>query len=222
MALDAPVFGVGPGNFRIHAPRYATLANARTPGPEAIITRLPNNDWLGVWAERGTIAVCCLILLATLIVRALWRSRATERWRVLVGSATLATLLVMGWFDAVLTQGAPVALAALSLGAVLPLAPQPNRRPLWSALTAAVAATALVRIGLQLWAGHLYTSRPLSLERLEQSATLDPGNEPLERDLAELWIGRGDCVRAAPYVERLRRLYPYDRATQRLASQCPP
>lgn len=221
MAKDAPLFGVGPGNFRVYAPKYAASATARTAGPEQTITRLPNNDWLGVWAERGSLAVVCLLALAVAIARAFWRALPEERAHVVLGCVTGALLLPMAWFDAVLTQAVPVTFVAVGLGAVLPIMPRPSARlsaAPW--FTAAMAFAALVRVGLQLWAGHLYAARPLTLERLTTSAELDPANEPLQRDLAELWIGRGDCERALPYIERLRAYYPHDKSTERVSNKC--
>lgn len=223
-----PWLGVGPGNFRVHAPRFP----ARDAGGklrEQTPVRLPNDDWLGVLAERGVLAGLCLIALMTGILHGLGvLRRRNDAAELLCGASALVLVVTMGSFDAVLTQAAPAWLSAALFGALMPSSPRAPagvvlRTARYAALlTMLLSLSGAVRAGVSLWAGHVYSAAPVAIVRYEAAARLDPGHEVLRRKLAEYYTGRRQCGLAAPHLRALAELVPYDPSTQRLLARCSP
>jgi hypothetical protein len=125
MAVDHPVLGVGPGNWRIVYPQYLPK---KTP-PHLWYPRRSNSDWLVIAAERGMLAA--ILFFATLVSLALgcWRSFLSLRKQLsswerslepLSAIAIMIALGVVGSLDAVIQLPAPTLLFFLAVGALAP------------------------------------------------------------------------------------------------------
>ena len=236
MVRDYPLLGVGPGNWAVQYPLYATPGDPSLEMPRASVmatNRLPSSDWLGVAAEWGVMALLLLASFAAVQSRRGWRLlRQAREARDAAGAAqgaafllTLGTLVTLGFLDSVLTLPTPALLAAIAVGA---LAPQGNpvalafsrltrRAALATAVGAAAAGAAYA--SLELWGGRAYSSArgPAGFAR---AARINPGDFRAHMRVASLWVRSGRCDLAGPFTAAAERLYPYSPAPKRLAAQC--
>lgn len=150
MAMDNPLFGVGPGNWPAEYPEYAAPGDPslsrRNPGTTA--NPWPSSDWVAFVSERGVPATILVALaLAMLGVGGLRRMRgardAEEGLAGAVLTATVTATLIAGAFDAVLLLAIPTLVVWAALGGVSPASDATDARP-WKGWAAAAALTALV------------------------------------------------------------------------------
>ncbi|MCB9832016.1 MAG: O-antigen ligase family protein [Planctomycetes bacterium] len=108
MIEDRPVFGVGPGNFRVAYPDYADRRRRHEQGRYGLRRQpsRPHNEYLAVIAEGGLPAgILFLAALAALLLPAIWRFSALRRAEaagetlVLAALAGLAGILVCSCFS---------------------------------------------------------------------------------------------------------------------------
>jgi O-antigen ligase len=178
MAMDAPLLGVGPGNWPLEYRRYAAPGDPSLSqrNPRRTANPWPSSDWVAFVAERGLPAAAMLALalfgLAGSALRRLLAARDEEEG--LLAMALLATVLatlVAGAFDAVLLLALPALLVWAALGALRspPNPPAPERPAiaraagvllLLLALAAAAGAALSVR---QLAEMEILASRPAPL-----------------------------------------------------------
>ncbi|HET7600921.1 MAG TPA: O-antigen ligase family protein, partial [Gemmatimonadales bacterium] len=122
MALDHPLFGVGPGNWPVAYPEYTSPGDPAFDADDFIPTNpWPSSDWVALLAEHGAPAFLALVLTGVALAIGAWR-----RWRrapetsdgleSLIGLLLLAALGVAGSFDAVLLLPAPTLLLWAGLG----------------------------------------------------------------------------------------------------------
>ena len=141
---------------------------------------------------------------------------------------TLAVLVVVGTFDAVLLLPVPALIAWSLLGALSP--PSRERkvvtlnfplRVLALLVVAAVGGIALVRSTAQLSAMSIFstTSRASQLER---AAALDPGSYRIHVRLADGYARRGSCARVRSHALVARELFPNAPQPKRLLRDCAP
>lgn len=231
MALHHPVLGVGPGNWPVIYPRYAS-DNDPSLGQDGMTANpWPSSDWVTFLSERGVAATLCLALAFAAIVfdaiRGLVSESTTERR---VGGAvvlsTLAIVIVVGAFDAVLLLPAPALIAWSLLGALAgPCRERASyaltlpRRLTLGAIALALFGIAGVRSAAQV-ASMNVASTATKPGDLERASALDPGSFRLHVRVAERYGARGNCAKARPHVTAARSLFPFSPVLRRAAAFC--
>jgi hypothetical protein len=142
--------------------------------------------------------------------------------------ATLAIVLVVGAFDVVLLLAAP-ALVAWSLLGVLAATSRERqamdlgvpRRLAMVALVAVLGGLAVARSTAQLAAMSMYATNSRA-SVLERASAIDPGSYRIHAQLAQLYLGRGDCGRSRVHASAATRLFPSSPVARRLLGACSP
>jgi O-antigen ligase len=233
MAIDHPVFGVGPGNWQVAYPRYTSPGDPAFDQDDFIPTNpWPSSDWMALLAERGGLAVLAVLLTGAALALGAWRRwrqapATSEGLEALTALLTLLVLACVSAFDAVLLLPAPTVFAATLLGAVV----RPPRRPV-RVLALSDAARARLASAVAL-AGTVLALRSVSelgamavfsssekLGRLEWAARLDPGNYRIQMLLGYAWRNHGRCDLARRHAEAARELFPNHPAPRQLLAAC--
>jgi O-antigen ligase len=232
MAAGHPVLGVGPGNWPVHYPAYATPGDPSLDRDDGMTANpWPSSDWVAVVAERGAVAAASLVLvfvgLGVGALGAMVRARTAEQLMPPVALlATLVVIAVVGAFDAVLLLAAPSLIGWALLGALAVPAKARRvvvlhgRRRAWLVLgVLAAGGLAVGRSGLELAAMAAFEPGG-RLAVLERAARLDPGSYRLRIELAEAYVRRQRCDRARPEAQRARSLFPHAPEPRRLLRMC--
>ncbi len=231
MTLHHPLFGVGPGNWPVVYPRFASSDDPSIGGDGMTSNPWPSSDWVTFLAERGPVALAILglALLALVMdgVRGLRGEGSTEgRFSAAVLLATIVILVTVGAFDAVLLLPVAALTGWALLGALAATARErraldltPTRRILALVLIVAVGAPGIAHSGGQLMAMSVYATSARST-MLERASTLDPGSYRIHVRLAQLYVGRGDCRHGAAHAAAAKKLFPSSRAAKRLVAAC--
>ncbi len=231
MSVRHPLLGVGPGNWAVVYPKFAARDDPSLSDEGMTSNPWPSSDWMTFVSERG-IASFVLLGLAMLALladgmRAVRDGRTPEdRLGACTMLGTLAILMVVGTFDAVLLLPVPALMAWTLLGALAP--PSRERkaislslpmRALAMAAVAVVGGFAIVRSASQLSAMAIFstTSR---VTRLEEASALDPGSYRIHVRLAEGYARRGTCKRVIAHAGAARDLFPNAPQPRRLLSLC--
>lgn len=231
MAADQPLLGVGPGNWTIRYPEYASPGDpSYTPTERLPTGRYPQGDWVALVAERGIPAAIAalaagLVLLAR-CARALRRVRPARPSRAAAGLALGAALAVLGLLDAVLMTPAAALLAAVALGALVPPGrsarrvevPRPARTAIAAGAMAVLAAGVLVSTA-GTGAAWIYGSSR-SPENLARAVRVNPGDFYAQLVLGETLANRGQCDQALPALNAATRLFPAAPLPRRLERRC--
>ena len=231
MSLYHPVFGVGPGNWSVVYPRYASKGDPSLASNGMTANPWPSSDWITFLSERGpaAFALLALAMIALLVdaVRVLRTDADPERalaaWALL---GTVAVLLVVSTFDAVLLLPAPALVAWGLLGALAPpsrtriIAELPtSRRVAAMLLVSILGGLAILRSGRKVAAMAVFESSTRAA-RVERAAELDPGSYRIRMRLAESYVRRGSCRSARPHAEAAAALFPNAAAPKRLLAAC--
>ena len=231
MTLWHPLLGVGPGNWAVSYPRYAS-DNDPSLGRDGMTSNpWPSSDWMALLSEGGPAAFVLLGLamvgLAADGVRGVRDPVSTEA-RVTSAAmlATLAIVLVVGAFDAVLLLAAPSLVAWSLLGALAATSRERQavdlgvaRRIAAVALVAVLGGSAVARSTAQLTAMSLYATNSRA-SVLERASAIDPGSYRIHARLAQLYLGRGDCRRSRVHAGAAAQLFPSSPVARRLVSSC--
>jgi O-antigen ligase len=228
MTADAPLLGVGPGNWAVRYPQYAAPDDPSLDrgAPGTTSNPWPSSDWVALVSERGLPAAVLLVLaflgIAGAGFRRLVGARDTEEGltaAALLG--TLAAAAVAGAFDAVLLLALPTLLVWTALGALwapgvarqgsVTRAPQ----ALLLALVALAAGAGAVRSAGQTVAIAISATRS-DAASLERAARLDPGNYRVRLRLARSGSREQRCRHALD----AQALYPNARAARGLSRGC--
>jgi len=227
-----PLFGVGPGNWPVVYPEYASRNDPSMSTDETITSNpWPSSDWVAYLSERGGIGLA-LLLLAMLgligrALRELRRGGPRDPERVLTAIALVGTLVavaVVGAFDAVLLIAAPTFFVWTLAGALAPPASgsfnfEKGVRPL---VPGVVIALALIVIGRS--AGQIASiavfSTSTKLAAIVQAARLDPGSYRVRSKLAQTYLARGDCAHARPEAHAAHDLFPHAAEPRRQIAAC--
>ncbi|MDB4882691.1 MAG: hypothetical protein JWL95_1457 [Gemmatimonadetes bacterium] len=231
MSLHHPLLGVGPGNWAVVYPRFASDGDPSLTDEGMTANPWPSSDWMTFLSERGPAAFIILALaVMALVVDALRTLRADgdpehalASWALL---GTLAVLLVVSTFDAVLLLPAPALVAWTLLGAL-----SPPSRPRW--VVPLSLPKRVVAILLVLAAGGLVVSRSAAQVRamsiysgstrasvVERASALDPGSYRIHMRLAEAYARRGSCANVRTHASAARDLFPNAAAPRRLLTAC--
>lgn len=232
MTAARPVLGVGPGNWAVVYPKYATH-NDPSMSQESGLTSnpWPSSDWVAYLSERGVVGFALLLsAMIGLVWRALRDLRADtgrDPERALTAIAlvgTLAATAVVGAFDAVLLVAAPTFFVWVLAGALAPEVDgrwtlETGVRRLGPVLVCALGAVAVGRSVLQLASMDVYT-RASHVADLDRAALLDPGNYRIQTRAAQAHLTRGDCARARPRAHAAHALFPSAAEPRRQIADC--
>jgi O-antigen ligase len=229
MAAGSPLLGVGPGNWAVEYPEYASRRDPSLDADEGGMTSnpWPSSDWVALLSERGLPALLLLALaFGGIVMSTLRRIRAARDADDGVAAvallAILAATLVAGAFDAVLLLALPTLLVWAALGALWPAEEA-------SAVSAGSGARVLMLLGVTLGAGagvvksaaqltamgiYATNGSPAALER---ASRLDPGSYRIHLRLARSG-GKRDA--RCEHARAARDLYPNAEAARRLARRC--
>jgi O-antigen ligase len=233
MALDHPLLGVGPGNWPLAYPNYTFPGDPAFDPDDYIPTNpWPSSDWVAFLAERGALALACLLLTGTALAIGAWRRwrtgpETTEGLESLTGLLMLVVLGVVGSFDAVVLLPAPSLFIWAGLGALMQPAPkpvfqrpitEPARRRLLIGFAIAGSLVAL-RSASQLVAMGIYdgAKKPAALE---WATRVDPGNYRMHMLFAFAARERGQCDGVRLHAGAAHKLFPNHPAPKRLLAAC--
>ncbi|MEP6492723.1 MAG: O-antigen ligase family protein [bacterium] len=216
-----PLLGVGPGNWPVVYPKFASKNDPSMSQDETVTSNpWPSSDWIAYLSERGVVGFALLLLaMLGLVVRAirdLHAGRGTrDPERVLTAIALVGTLVavaVVGAFDAVLLVAAPTFFVWTLAGALAPPASsaftlETGVRPLGPAVAVGLAAVMVGRTAAQI-AAIVVFSTSAKLAAIDRAAHLDPGSFRIRTRLAQAYIARGDCVRGRPQAHAAHDLFP--------------
>jgi hypothetical protein len=231
MSVRHPLLGVGPGNWAVVYPRFADRDDPSLSDDGMTSNPWPSSDWMTFVSERG-VASFVLLGLAVLALladglRGVRDGRTPEdRLAACALLGTLAILVVVGTFDAVLLLPVPALCAWTLLGALSPPSRERKaftlsvlQRTLAVLLVAVVGGLAIARSATQLSAMSIFstTSR---VTRLEQASSLDPGSYRIHVRLAEGYARRGSCRRVIAHASAAHDLFPNAAQPRRLLADC--
>jgi hypothetical protein len=231
MSLHYPVFGVGPGNWAVVYPKFASPADPSLGTDGMTANPWPSSDWMTFLSERGPVAFALLALaMVALLVDAVRALRADpDQEHVLASWALLGTvtvLLVVSTFDAVLLLPAPAMIAWGLLGALSPpsrartIVELPTTQRVAALLLVAIlGGLAIARSSTQLSAMAVFESSTKAA-RVERAAQLDPGSYRIHLRLAESYAKRGSCANVRAHAGMARALFPNAPAPKRLLAAC--
>src|SRR5688500_9901107 len=125
MAAANPVLGVGPGNWAVVYPKFASRNDPSLNDEGMTSNPWPSSDWVAFAAERGFVAVALYAMaLFGLLVGAWMRARSATSAHELLGAVALAATVVIasivGAFDAVLMIAIPSLFLWMIVGALSP------------------------------------------------------------------------------------------------------
>ena len=231
MSLRHPLLGVGPGNWPVVYPKFASDGDPSLTDEGVTANPWPSSDWMTFLSERGAAAFVILALaVIALIVDALRAlrvggdpERAMAAWALL---GTIAVLLVVSTFDAVLLLPAPALVAWALLGALSPpsrpraVVPISIPKRLVAILVAlAFGGLAVTRSAAQVAAMSIYSGTTRARE-VERASELDPGSYRIHLRLAEAYARRGSCTNVRAHASAAHDLFPNAPAPRRLLAAC--
>jgi O-antigen ligase len=229
MAVENPVLGVGPGNWSVEYPKFASKNDPSLNDEGMTSNPWPSSDWVAFVAERGFMAVLLYgLALFALLVGAWIRARNATSAHEMLGSVALAATVVIsaivGAFDAVLMIAIPSLFLWTIVGALSP-AGKPrvtlNANVRGPVLGAAVVIAVLVvlRASGQVAAMSVYTEATTTA-RAARAALFDPGSYRIAMRVAQGYAARGDCAHVRQYAGAAREMYPSAPEPRRLLRRC--
>ncbi len=232
MTLAHPLVGVGPGNWPVAYPKYATHNDPSMSQDDGLTSNpWPSSDWVAYLSERGGIAFGLLLLtmigLLGRAVRELRSGKGRDPERVLTAITLVGTLVaaaVVGAFDAVLLVAVPTYFVWTLAGALAPpgaggVTIKTGVRQLGSLIVFGLAVITVGRSAGQFAAIAIYStgSRTSAMAR---AAVFDPGSYRIHTRLAQAYLSRGDCTRARPQARAARDLFPHAAEPRREIAAC--
>ena len=236
MAEAHPILGVGPGNWPVYYPRFATHNDpSMSHEDNATANPWPSSDWAALVSERGIIAVLALLLaFLGIIANAFQAARgstannpaARDPFLPIAVTATVLIAGAVGFFDAVIVLAAPTFIVWASLGALgtagrtrSEWTPSPGARRIW--MLAAIIPLALfaVRSAAATLAMQAFGNGE-RLARVEQAALLDPGSYRIQLRLAILALETRGCSLALPHARRAAGMLPAAGAPRSVLRRC--
>lgn len=234
MLEENPLLGVGPGNWSVEYPRYASRNDPSLSTTDEGVTSnpWPSSDWVAYAAERGAPATALLILtFVAFLGLAAWHGRVSRGGESVLGAfalaATVIITLVVGAFDAVLLLAPPAFCVWLLLGVYAePASASTQRRTLttgvrhWVPVVVfALALVASARSALEI-AAMQTMSASTRISALQRAALFDPGSYRIRLRLAESELNAGRCDRARTEARAAHELYPSAAAARQVLASC--
>ena len=226
------VFGVGPGNWPVAYPKYASRGDPSMSSDEGLTSNpWPSSDWIAYLSERGGVGFALLVLT---MIGLLWRAfrelggrSGRDSERVLTAITLIATIIataVVGAFDAVLLIAVPTFFVWGLAGALAPpgtggIEVESRIHRFVPVLAAVLALIAVGRSAFQLAAIATF-STSTRLATLERASIFDPGNYRIHTRLAQAHLARRDCARARPHARAARALFPNAGEPKRELAAC--
>jgi O-antigen ligase len=231
MSSHHPLLGVGPGNWPVVYPKFASRDDPSLASDGMTANPWPSSDWMTFLSERGLVAFVLLgLALVSLVadgLRGLGSERAPEdRLTAAALLGTIVVLLVVGSFDAVLLLPVNALIAWSLLGALSPAgreraaAELPAGRRLGAIVVVlALGAVAIGRSFTQSSAMGVFSSSSRA-SVLEAASTLDPGSYRIHVRLAAAYLRRGSCTKAKPHARAAKALFPNAAEPRSLLAAC--
>ena len=218
MSSHHPLLGVGPGNWSVVYPKFASPNDPSLADNGMTSNPWPSSDWMTFLSERGFVAFAVIVLAMVSLVadglRGLGARDEEERLAAVALIGTVVVLLVVGTFDAVLLLPLPALIAWSLLGAFSRAGRERHvveiggeRRLAVLVAIALLGGLAIARSTTQLLAMELFngTTRRATLE---QASSYDPGSYRIHLRLAQAYLARGSCKHASSHARAARRLFP--------------
>jgi O-antigen ligase len=236
MAEAHPILGVGPGNWPVYYPHFATRNDPSMSHEDATTANpWPSSDWAALVAERGIIAVVALLLaFLGIITNAFQAARgstannpgARDPFLPIAVVAIVLITAAVGFFDAVIVLAAPTFIVWASLGALgaagrtrSEWTPSPRARRAWTAVAIAPLFLFALRSGGATLAMQAFGNGE-RLARVEQAALLDPGSYRIRLRLAILALETRGCKLAVPHASRAAEMLPAADAPRSVMRRC--
>jgi O-antigen ligase len=229
MSAAHPVLGVGPGNWSVAYPKYASRNDPSLNDEGLTSNPWPSSDWIAFVAERGFVAVALYALaLVGLLVGAWLRARDAktphERLGAVALAATVVITAIVGAFDAVMMLAIPSLFVWSIVGALTPagkprIVVSPHVRGPIIGAAIVIAILVILRSVGQIAAMATYTAATTT-SQAARAAVWDPGSYRINMRLAEAYASRGDCGHARQYAGAARELYPNAPEPKRLLRRC--
>jgi hypothetical protein len=227
-----PMLGVGPGNWPVAYPKYASHGDPSMSQDDGLTSNpWPSSDWVAMLSERGVLAfglfIAAVLALFWRTVVDLSAGQGRDGERTLTAIAligTIAAVAVVGAFDAVLLLAAPTFLFWTLAGALAPPPLRPSRgsagaRAWGTAAVLLVGVVAVSRSVTQLAAMSTINANT-HLSSLGAAARLDPGSYRIRVRLAQAYLSRGDCPHARSEARAARSLFPNAAEPKRVLAAC--
>jgi O-antigen ligase len=222
MIGDHWVLGVGPGNWAMKYPSYASRGDPSLLTGMKATDDQPRSDWLGIASERGVPALLALFcVFGQLLYDA--RNGSSSNDYALLGAA--AGLAVLGSLDAVLLTAAPSAVMFAQLGVYAPSRSSAyGERPRLDRRSVAVVILALALwIAPSEWAlirSNDAIKHDVSEVALRRAVLLQPQNYQAQVLLAMRLAADRRCAEAVPHLRRAAQLQPFASLPRELANGC--
>lgn len=207
MVGEAPLIGVGLGNFPLHYPRYHRAAATDWTFGETFQLERVHNDHLQMLVETGAVGA---VLWAGLFFAALGAAAgARERRRASVALQTVAAFAVVATFSFPTERALPPFLFWVALGQLRGLTVC-RRGPALPVPKAAVAGVVVAYLALAGWRlpRDVRAEAARSAGRLEEAARLTPWEPAIPLRLAGVAAGEGRFDEAVRLLERTTDLHP--------------
>jgi len=231
MAEAHPLLGVGPGNWPVVYPRYASRNDPSLSQEDGLTSNpWPSSDWVALLSERGVIAFGLFVLaLFALLVRSVrdvrpGRGDGEHALTTVALVGTIVAVAVVGAFDAVLLIAAPTLLFWTLAGA---LSPPPARAGrgigglrIWGTLVVLTFGVIAITRSAGAVAAMDDFSASTRVSSLSSAARLDPGNYRIRIRLAQAYLSRRDCTRAKAEARAARGLLPTAAEPRRVLAAC--
>ncbi|MDQ6738491.1 MAG: O-antigen ligase family protein [Gemmatimonadota bacterium] len=231
-----PVLGVGPGNWPVYYPRFASRNDpSLSHDDQSTANPWPSSDWVALVAERGAVAVIALLLaFVGMIANAFQTSRgssannpaARDPFLPVAIAATLLVTATVGSFDAVIVLAAPTLIVWTALGA---MSAGGRARSEWTPSGGMRRAATLAVLSVF----ALFTLRSLGqtfgmqafgsgeqLGHVERAALMDPGSYRIQLRLAVLAMNSRGCNLALPHARKASAMFPSASAPRSIIRQC--
>jgi O-antigen ligase len=236
MAEAHPILGVGPGNWPVYYPRFASHNDPSLTRDDATTANpWPSSDWVALVAERGLITVLALVLaLIGIITNAFQSTRgstannpgARDPFLPVAVTATVLVTVAVGFFDAVTMLAAPTLIVWASLGALgatgrtrSEFTPAQGSRKRWGIALAAPLLLFALRSAGQTAAMQVFGTGE-HLGSVQQAALLDPGSYRIQLRLAVLALHAKGCALARPHAGRAAAMLPAAGAPRSILRRC--
>jgi len=220
----APMFGVGPGNWRVVYPSVSPPGDP-TFDAEAIdpVNRLMTCDVVATLVERGILGT-----LMGLALLGLWIAQVRadpDRDLRAASYACAAASVPLLCFDTVLQTAPTLAMFVVLLtprasGDALRVPKQSGA--IGTVLLATLSTLVVAHRSIELTARAIGAERVAGREELARAAAIDPGDFDARMQLARAWRGLGDCTHAISLLEEAVALRPFDPAPRADLAGCAP